>query len=151
MLGESALDALAGGRLLLELGAGAGYLGRHGLVHETIAVTGACLAVRGMFQRLGGSDASRFPVEGNDVGLCFKARMAGLKVLYAPNATLYDLESRIRTLDDADRRLSSETARGLWKRWGSSVCPDPHFNRHRSTRPSLYAAPGSPCMRRRLM
>lgn len=119
-------------------GADAGYLGRHALVHETIAVTGACLAIRrDVFQRLGGFDASRFPVEGNDVDLCFKARMAGLKVLYTPHATLYHLESRTRTFDESDRQLSAEATRRLWDRWGEAVCPDPHFNRHfdRRSRP----------------
>lgn len=112
-------------------GADSGYLGRYALVHETIAVTGACLAVRkDVFQRLGGFDAARFPIEGNDVDFCFKARMAGLKVLYSPNATLFHLESRTRTFDEADRRLSSEASRRLWDRWGNSICPDPHFNRH---------------------
>lgn len=119
-------------------GSDAGYLGRHALVHETIAVTGACLAVRkDVFQRLGGFDAARFPVEGNDVDLCFKARAAGLKVLYSPNATLYHLESRSRTFHEDDRRLSAEASRRLWDRWGNAVCPDPHFNRHfdRRSRP----------------
>lgn len=108
-----------------------GYLGRHALVHETIAVTGACLAVRrDVFVRLGGFDAARFPIEGNDVDFCFKARAAGLKVLYSPHATLFHLESRTRTFDEGERQRSSEASRRLWNRWGNSICPDPHFNRH---------------------
>jgi GT2 family glycosyltransferase len=119
-------------------GSDAGYLGRHALVHEAIAVTGACMAMRkDVFQRLGGFDAARFPIEGNDVDLCFKARAAELKVLYSPNATLYHLESRSRTFHEDDRRLSKEASRRLWERWGNVVCPDPHFNRHfdRRSRP----------------
>ncbi|MNH89328.1 Glycosyl transferase family 2 [compost metagenome] len=119
-------------------GSDAGYLGRHALVHETIAVTGACMAVRkDVFKRLGGFDAARFAVEGNDVDFCFKARAAGLKVLYSPNATLYHLESRTRTFDEDHRQLSAEASRRLWDRWGSAVCPDPYFNRHfdRRSRP----------------
>lgn len=119
-------------------GSDAGYLGRHALVHETIAVTGACMAMRkDVFQRLGGFDAARFPIEGNDVDLCFKARAAGLKVLYSPHATLYHLESRSRTFHEDDRRLSKEASRRLWERWGATVCPDPYFNRHfdRRSRP----------------
>lgn len=119
-------------------GSNAGYLGRHAVVHETIAVTGACMAMRkDVFQRLGGFDAARFPVEGNDVDLCFKAGAAGLKVLYSPSATLYHLESRSRTFHEDDRRLSTEASRRLWDRWADTVCPDPHFNRHfdRRSRP----------------
>ncbi len=112
-------------------GADAGYLGRHAVAHETVAVTGACMAMRkDVFQRLGGFDAARFPVEGNDVDLCFKAKAEGLKVLYSPYATLYHLESRSRTFHEEDRRLSSEASRRLWDRWGDTVCPDPCFNRH---------------------
>jgi GT2 family glycosyltransferase len=112
-------------------GSDAGYLGRHALAHETIAVTGACMAMRkDVFERLGGFDAARFPVEGNDVDLCFKARAAGLKILYSPHATLYHLESRSRTFQEDDRRLSAEASRRLWDRWGGAVCPDPYYNRH---------------------
>lgn len=127
-------------------GSDAGYLGRHALAHETIAVTGACMAMRrDVFERLGGFDAARFPVEGNDVDLCFKARAAGFKVLYSPYATLYHLESRSRTFHEDDRRLSAEASRRLWDRWGGTVCPDPHYNRHFDRRSSpftrLRAAP----------
>lgn len=112
-------------------GSDAGYLGRHAVAHETVAVTGACMAIRkDVFQRLGGFDAARFPVEGNDVDLCFKARAEGLKVLYSPYGTLYHLESRSRTFHEDDRRLSAEASRRLWDRWGDAVCPDPHYNRH---------------------
>lgn len=107
-----------------------GYLGRNALVHRTVAVTGACLAVRReVFRRLGGFDAARLQVEANDVDLCFKAADLGLKVLYSPYATLHHLESRTRTTESADDvRTSREAAERIWSRWGKSVCHDPWYN-----------------------
>lgn len=107
-----------------------GYLGRNLLVHRSVAVTGACMAVRrDVFVRLGGFDAARFHVEGNDVDLCFKAAAAGLKVLYTPHAVLRHFESRTREINSADaRQMSREAARRLWNRWGATVCPDPWYN-----------------------
>lgn len=107
-----------------------GYLGRNILVHRTVAVTGACMAVRrDVFTRLGGFDSARFHVEGNDVDLCFKAAAAGLKVLYTPYAVLRHFESRTRSIDSAEaREMSREARRRLWNRWGRNVCPDPWYN-----------------------
>lgn len=111
-------------------GSDPGYLGRNALVHRTIAVTGACMAVRrDVFRRIGGFDAARFQVEANDVDLCFKASDLGLKVLYSPFATLHHLESRTRTLDKAeDVRIADDAANRIWTRWGEKVCPDPWYN-----------------------
>ena len=107
-----------------------GYLNRNLLTHRSIAVTGACMAVRReVFHTLGGFDASRFQVEANDVDFCFRASAAGLKVLYSPHATLHHLESKTRDLDtDEARRASAEAAERLWSRWGAAVCPDPWYN-----------------------
>lgn len=110
--------------------ASSGYQGRNALVHRTIAVTGACMAIRrDVFRRIGGFDAARFQVEANDVDLCFKASDLGLKVLYSPFATLHHLESRTRTVDTTeDIRLSRNASDRLWARWGDKVCPDPWYN-----------------------
>jgi hypothetical protein len=111
-------------------GFSSGYLGRNALVHRTVAVTGACMAVRReVFRRLGGFDAARFQVEANDVDLCFKASDMGLKVLYSPFATLHHLESRTRTLGgEEDVRVAGDAADRIWARWGEKVCPDPWYN-----------------------
>ena len=51
-------------------------------------VTGAALAIRrGLWQQLGGFDASFFPVYYEDVDLCFRARAAGWRVVYEPSIT----------------------------------------------------------------
>lgn len=113
-----------------DLGSDPGYLGRNALVHRTIAVTGACMAVRrDVFRQIGGFDAARFQVEANDVDLCFKASNLGLKVLYSPFATLHHLESRTRTLDKAeDVRIAGDAADRIWTRWRDKACPDPWYN-----------------------
>lgn len=114
-------------------GADPGNLGRHALAHRCVAVTGACMAAsNAVFRRLGGFDATRLPVEGNDVDLCLKAQAEGLSVIYEPGATLYHLESRSRglSLDGERLRASMEATRRVWDRWGGRFADDPGFNPH---------------------
>ena len=114
-------------------GSDPGNLGRHALAHRCVAVTGACMAVsNAVFRRLGGFDAARLPVEGNDVDLCLKAQVEGLAVIYEPGATLYHLESRSRglSLDGERLRASMEATRRVWSRWGEGFADDPGFNPH---------------------
>ncbi|MBX3478321.1 MAG: glycosyltransferase family 2 protein [Brevundimonas sp.] len=110
-----------------------GYLGRHALTRGCMTVTGACMAVSAqVFRRLGGFDAARLPIEGNDVDLCLRARAEGLAVIYEPAATLYHLESKSRGLSQAGERLrlSQEATRRVWNRWGQRFKDDPAFNPH---------------------
>lgn len=114
----------------------AGYLDRYALLRRSVAVTGACMAVRReVFQSLGGFDSARLAVEGNDVDLCLKAQAAGLSVLYNPHATLYHLESKSRGFarEGEARRASQEAGRIVWDRWsdrGFGVNDyNPHFDR----------------------
>lgn len=112
-------------------GADGGYLGRHALVRETSAVTGACMASRAdLFRSSGGFDATRFPIEGNDVDYCFRVRAAGHKVLYTPYATLHHLESKTRGLGATaeQRRAGMAATARLWKRWGARFARDPYYN-----------------------
>lgn len=114
-------------------GSDPGDLGRHALTHRCVAVTGACMAVsNAVFRRLGGFDAARLPVEGNDVDLCLRAQAEGLAVIYEPGATLYHLESRSRGLSQDGERLraSMEATRRVWSRWGERFADDPGFNPH---------------------
>lgn len=127
-------------------GSDGGYLGRHALLHRTVAVTGACMAVsRKNFRELGGFDAANFPVEANDVDLCFRAAASGLAVLYDPYATLYHLESKTRGLNPDRRRarIAQEAMALLWERWGRDHGPDRFFNAHfdRSGQPFAQLRP----------
>lgn len=127
-------------------GSDGGYLGRHALLHQTVAVTGACMAVsRETFRGLGGFDAANFPIEANDVDFCFRAAASGLAVLYDPYATLYHLESKTRGINPDHRRsrIAQEAMALLWNRWGRHHGPDRFFNAHfdRSGQPFAQLRP----------
>lgn len=127
-------------------GSHGGYLGRHALLHQTVAVTGACMAVsRETFRGLGGFDAANFPIEANDVDFCFRAAASGLAVLYDPYATLYHLESKTRGVNPDHRRtrIAQEAMALLWNRWGMHHGPDRFFNSHfdRSGQPFAQLRP----------
>ena len=123
-----------------------GYMGRHALLHRTVAVTGACLAIETRkFKALGGFDAAHFPVEGNDVDLCMRAQSQGLKVLYDPYVALYHLESKTRGFSREGEKLKVAEASGrlLWSRWGAQFGADPFYNRRfdREARPFTRLRP----------
>lgn len=129
-------------------GSDPGYLDRHVVVHATAAVTGACMAMRAdLFRDLGGFDPG-FPVEGNDVDLCLRARARGLTVLYTPDATLYHLESKTRGFnhDRARQAVAEAASRVIWRRWGERFSRDPGFNPHfdRTGRPFARLRPPPP-------
>jgi len=110
-----------------------GYLGRHALLHRTVAVTGACMAMRAeVFRHLGGFDAAQLPIEGNDVDLCFRSWANDLAVLYDPHATLYHLESKSRrfAFTGPEREASLAAAAIVRERWGERFGEDPGFNPH---------------------
>nr|WP_312162080.1 glycosyltransferase family 2 protein [Brevundimonas diminuta] len=114
-------------------GADGGYMGRHALAHACIAVTGACMAVETRkFKELGGFDSAAFPVEGNDVDLCLRAWSRNYRVLYAPAATLYHLESVSRgfSRDGEKRKTAARANAKLISRWGRDVQRDRWFNGH---------------------
>jgi GT2 family glycosyltransferase len=123
-----------------------GYLGRNHLVHESMAVTGACLATRkALFEGLGGFDSVTFPVEGNDVDYCLRVRDAGYKVLYTPYASLHHLESKSRKFSSSGQKMdvADRAVRDLWARWGKTFPVDPFFNAHfdRRGRPFAFLRP----------
>lgn len=135
-------------------GSDAGHLGRHALVRQVSAVTGACLATRAeVFHRLGGFDDVTFPVEANDTDYCLRARAAGLDVLYDPYCTLYHFESKSRGYDlDAERRARADAAgAALRERWGAQYRSDPFYNPHfdRLSRPFARLGPPPPKGERR--
>lgn len=114
-------------------GSDGGYLGRHALLHSSPIVTGACMAVRTeVFRSLGGFDSANFPLEGNDADFCYRARAAGLSVIYDPYATLYHLESKSRgfSVSGEDRAASLAAQALLRARWGQRFAEDAGFNPH---------------------
>lgn len=106
-----------------------GYLGRHAVVRQTTAVTGACMAVsKFAFERVGGFEAAAFPVDGNDVDFCLRARRMGMRILYTPYASLYHLESKSRGFGEQQRRAFETSSARLWDRWGRLFGDDPFYN-----------------------
>ena len=112
-------------------GSDGGYLARHARTRRASAVTGACLATRReVWTRLGGLDAARFAVDGNDVDYCLRAGEAGLAVVYTPDCTLIHHESKSRGFNAkstaARERGEAETGR-LRARWGDQLRADPFY------------------------
>lgn len=64
---------------------------------DVSAVTGACLAIRASIFREVGGFAEAFPVNYNDVDLCFRVRAAGYRIVYDAGAVLQHSECQSRT------------------------------------------------------
>lgn len=81
-----------------------------------LAVTGACMYLkRPAIERIGLLDEG-YPMGYEDVDYCLRAWQAGFRVLYAPEAELYHLESATRGTRVGDRERVSQ--RRFWERWG---------------------------------
>jgi len=91
---------------------------------DVSAVTGACLAIRReVWDELGGFD-SRFPVNYNDVDLCFRARERGYRVVLESMASLVHEESQTRLPVVRPEELEQFTE--LWSEL--QIRPDPFFH-----------------------
>jgi GT2 family glycosyltransferase len=74
-----------------------GWLDRVRHVHETMAVTAACMAVeRRKFEAVGGFDSEHLPIEFNDTDLCLRLAERGWTSRYEPSVRLVHLESASR-------------------------------------------------------
>ncbi|MBI2513712.1 MAG: glycosyltransferase [Opitutae bacterium] len=77
----------------------------HAVAREVSAVTGACLLTRAdLYRQLGGFEERDFGVAYNDVDYCLRARAAGYRVIYTPQAKLMHFGSATRgvTFDEAE-------------------------------------------------
>jgi GT2 family glycosyltransferase len=73
------------------------WLDRVRHVHETMAVTAACMAVeRRKFEAVGGFDSEHLPIEFNDADLCLRLAERGWISRYEPSVRLVHLESASR-------------------------------------------------------
>jgi len=94
------------------------------------ANTGACLVVRkDHFESVGGFDES-LAVAFNDVDLCLKLQVAGLRNVWTPEATLIHHESvsRGRNNTPEKRRQFESEKRIMRQRWGDTLKSDPYYN-----------------------
>ncbi len=101
------------------------------LEREYQAVTGACMAIRReTFRQLGGFDEKFFNGY-EDIDLCFRAREAGLRVIYCPQSVVVHHES-----SSQGRFLKDDENTALFSRqWGGRIASDEK---------EMYAAAGRP-------
>lgn len=108
-----------------------GSLGRLRSVHQTSAVTGACLVTRrDVYDRLGGLDEKNLPIAFNDVDFCLRVREAGLRVVWTPYAELFHHESLSRGPEDTPEKLArfAREIRYMDRRWGALLKNDPFYS-----------------------
>ena len=98
------------------------------LQREALAVTGACMYFkRELIDKIGGFDPE-YPMAYEDVDYCLRAREAGFRILYCPQATLTHLEGFTRGERKEARELVAQER--FWRLWGS------HFEGRRVWRES---------------
>ena len=116
----------------------AGYLAQVMLLRDLSAVTGACLAIRrALFDELGGLEQDHLRVAWSDIDLCLRAREAGYRVLWDPDATLVHHEMATRGQDvSLPQQARHEVERAyMRRRWPDAIDRDPFLN------PALRADP----------
>lgn len=109
---------------------GVGPAGAIGVTRETVAVTGACLAIRRpVFERLGGFDPV-LRVAFNDVGLCIAAHEAGLRNICVGAALFLHHESKSRGADNTShkRRRNARESIYVRERHGALFRDDPFYS-----------------------
>lgn len=100
-------------------------------MHQTVAVTGAFMAMRTpVYAALSGFDEQRFAIDFSDVDICLRARGQGLRVVYAPQISLLHHESVSRgfNVSRTQRTRAATEARTLRAIWGDALDFDPGYN-----------------------
>ena len=88
-------------------------------VTDVFAVPGACMLVRAdLFRTLGGFDAA-MQFRGDDVDLCWRAQLAGARVMVVPDAVARHRERLSdRRVDDAEQLGLRNSVRSMLSCWG---------------------------------
>jgi O-antigen biosynthesis protein len=108
-----------------------GYGGLLKAAHECSAVTGACMLTRRLdYDKVGGMDELRFPIDFNDVDYCLKLRALGRRVVFTPHARLRYRQSTSRWTDRGEsRKTRFERELGnLRSKWGTTLAADPYYS-----------------------
>jgi len=124
------IERLAGHACHREPRGSRGYFGRAALEQDVSGVTAACMVVRRIiFHDVGGFD-EEFAIAFNDVDLCLRIRQAGWRIIWAPTAELYHLESASTGSHRAKSRVAEFELEAslLRKRWGPLLDNDPFYN-----------------------
>lgn len=123
------------------------------VMHEVLAVTGACLLLeKSKFLAVGGFDEIHVPNGFGDVDLCLRLREKNLSSVYVPTAVLTHKES--------PTRKPSFEAYERWymlQHWGQSLVLDPYLNinlerslKYKLDFDSLYHQPSEAKIQQRL-
>ncbi len=108
-----------------------GYMGKHALSQNFLAVTGACMAMRrSVFEELNGFEENTLVVAFNDVDLCLRAYKKGYRILWTPHVELYHYESltRGRPQTEAEKTQEEREINYMIEHWGALLHKDPFFN-----------------------
>ena len=111
-----------------------GFQRRIHLQQEITAITGACLAIsKKNWLLLGGLDEKNLKINYNDVDLCLKAKVHGLKNIYNPNVSGFHYESKSRGKPvGIYYKLWRKEYNFMKKKWGNLLYNDPNYNPHLS-------------------
>lgn len=108
-----------------------GYFGRLNVIQNLSAVTGACLIIRKKeFLNVGRFNKNTLKVAFNDVDLCLKVQLLGLKNIWIPHVELYHYESISRGNEDTyEKKLRYQKEMSYMKKvWNTFQFNDPYYN-----------------------
>ena len=107
-----------------------GYKNRLCFSQELSAVTGACMSIsKRNWSKLNGLDENNLKVNYNDVDICLRANLLGLKNIFLPQVHAFHLESKSRGKPiGKDFRQWKDEAKFMKKRWGDILLNDPHYS-----------------------
>lgn len=104
-----------------------GLFRRNTSVHRVGAVTGACLMIRRkLFWEVGGFDETGFPIEYNDIDLCYRLRGQGYENVVVADRSIVHLESRSRGKTPVKAYEIERDA--FVQRWSQMIRNDPYFH-----------------------
>lgn len=107
-----------------------GYRGLASITHESIAITGACLAVaREKFVAAGGFKPD-FRVAFNDVVFCFDQHLQGRSNIYIGEPLMVHHESKSRGYDDTPEKIARNHAESCltWEKYPDLLRADPYYS-----------------------
>ena len=116
-----------------------GAYGRGGIAHQAVAVTAACMAVRKeLFLAVGGFDIEHFPMDYNDVDLCFRLYEAGYNNVVLSHLVVVHLEGGTKrtVAKQVPRAGMLESEKELICLHSDSIPYDPYGNPNREHHPS---------------
>ena len=106
------------------------------IVHEVLAVTGACCMFRKkIWEEVEGFNEENLKVAYNDVDFCLKIYERGYRNLFTPYATLYHLESASRGPEVGERKIAHDIEYNwMLENWPHILNKDPYYNKNLSLR-----------------